>query len=36
MAKYAYNNTIHTSMGKTAFDIVEGKPKHPLIVKYIG
>ena len=34
--EYAYNNTIHTSMGKTPFEIVEGRPKLPLKVKHLG
>ena len=36
MVEYAYNNTIHTSTGKTPFEIVEGRPKLPLMVKYLG
>ena len=36
MVEYMYNNPIHTSMGKTPFEILEGKPKLPLIVKYLG
>ena len=36
MVKYAYKNTIHTSMGKTPFEIVEGRPKIPLMVKYLS
>ena len=36
MVVYAYNNTIHTSMGKTPFDIIEGRPKLPLMVKYLS
>ena len=36
MVEYAYNNTIHTSTGKTPFEIVEGGPKLPLMVKYLG
>ena len=36
MVEYAYNNTIHTSMGKAPFEIVEGRPKVPLMVKYLG
>ena len=35
MVEYAYNNTIHTSTGKTPFEIVEGQPKVPLMVKYL-
>ena len=34
MVEYAYNDTIHTSTGKNPFDIVEGRPKLPLMVKY--
>ena len=36
MVEYANNNTIHTSMGKTPFEIVKGRPKLPLIIKYLG
>ena len=36
MVEYAYNNTIHTSTSKTPFEIVEGRPKLPLMVKYLG
>ena len=36
MDEYAYNNTIHTSTGKTPFEIMEGWPKLPLMVKYLG
>ena len=36
MVEYAYNNTIHTSTRKTPFEIVEGRPKLPLMVKYLG
>ena len=36
MVEYAYNNTIHTSTGKTSFDIVKGNPKVPLMVKYLS
>ena len=32
----AYNNTIHSSMGKAPFEVIEGRPKLPLIVKYLG
>ena len=31
MVEYAYNNTRHTSIVKTPFKIVEGRPKLPLI-----
>ena len=30
LIKYAYNNTVHTSTGKTPFEIVEGRSKVPL------
>ena len=36
MVEYAHNNTIHTSTGKTPFEIVEGRPKLPLMVKHLG
>ena len=36
MVEYAYNDTIHTSMGKTPFEIVEGRPKLPLVVKCLN
>ena len=36
MVEYAYNNTIHTSTGKTPFEIVKGRPKLPLMVKYLS
>ena len=31
--KYAYNNTIHSSTGKTPFEVIEGRPQLPLILK---
>ena len=31
--EYAYNNTIHTSTGKSPFEVVEGRPKVPLILR---
>ena len=36
MVEYAYNNTIHTSTGKKPFEIVEVKPKLPLMVRYLS
>ena len=36
MVEYAYNNTIHTSTSKTPFEIIEGRPKLPLMVKYLS
>ena len=34
--EYAYNNTIHSSIGKAPFEVIEGRPKLTLIVKYLG
>ena len=31
--EYAYNNTIHTSTGKTPFEIIEGRPEIPPILQ---
>ena len=31
--EFAYNNTGHTSTGKAPFEIIEGRPKLPLILK---
>ena len=36
LVEYAYSNTIHSSIGKASFKIIEGRPKFPLIVKYMG
>ena len=36
MVEYAYNDTIHTSRGKTPFEIIKGRPKFPLMVKYLS
>ena len=36
LVEYAYNNTIHTSTRQPPFEIVEGSPKLPLMVKYLG
>ncbi|MCO5559474.1 hypothetical protein L7F22_013074 [Adiantum nelumboides] len=33
LVEYAYNNTIHTSTGKTPFEVIEGRPRLPLILK---
>ena len=33
LVEYAYNNTIHSSTSKAPFEIIEGKPKPPLILK---
>ena len=36
LVEYAYNNTVHTSTGKTPFEIVEGRHKIPPILKMKG
>ena len=33
LVEYAYNNTVHASTGKTPFEIVEGYPKVPPILR---
>ena len=33
LVEYAYNKTIHTSIGKAFFKAIEGRPKLRLIVK---
>ena len=33
LLEYAYNNTIHTSIDKTPFEIIEGNSKTPLILQ---
>ena len=33
LVEYAYNNTIHNSTGKTPFEVIEGRPPLPLILK---
>ena len=33
LVEYAYNNTIHSSTGKTPFEVIEGRPRLPLILK---
>ena len=33
LVEYAYNNTVHTSTGKAPFEIIEGRPKLPLLLK---
>ena len=32
LVEYAYNNTIHSSTGKAPFEVIEGRPKPPLIL----
>ena len=36
VVEYAYNNIIHTTSGKAPFEIIEGRPKLPLIIKTLG
>ena len=31
--EYAYNNTVHTSTVKNPFEIIEGRPKVPPILR---
>ena len=33
LVEYAYNNTAHSSTGKSPFEVIEGKPKPPLMLK---
>ena len=33
LVEYAYNNIVHTSTCKLSFEVIEGRPKLPLIVK---
>ena len=32
LAEYAYNNTVHSSMVKSPFKVIEGKTKPPLML----
>ncbi|MCO5557660.1 hypothetical protein L7F22_011228 [Adiantum nelumboides] len=36
LVEYAYNNTVHTSTGKTPFEVIEGRLKSPLLLKVHG
>ncbi|MCO5588021.1 hypothetical protein L7F22_041975 [Adiantum nelumboides] len=36
LVEYAYNNTVHTSIGKAPFEVIEGRPKSPLLLKVPG
>ncbi|MCO5591759.1 hypothetical protein L7F22_045751 [Adiantum nelumboides] len=33
LVEYAYNNTVHTSTRKAPFEVIEGRPKSPLLLK---
>ena len=33
LVEHTYNNTIHTITGKTPFEVIEGRPRLPLILK---
>ena len=33
LVEYAYNNTVHSSTGKSPFEVIEGKPKPLLMLK---
>ena len=33
LVEYAYNNAVHNSTGKAPFEITEGRPKLPIILK---
>ena len=35
LVEYAYNNTVHTSTGKAPFEIIDGRPKLPIILRDI-
>ncbi|MCO5567057.1 hypothetical protein L7F22_020742 [Adiantum nelumboides] len=36
LVEYAYNNTVHTSIGKAPYEVIEGRPKSPLLLKVHG
>ncbi|WP_219824234.1 hypothetical protein, partial [Enterobacter cloacae complex sp. GF14B] len=36
LVEYAYNNIVHTTTGKAPFEIIEGRPKSPLLLKVYG
>ena len=33
LVEYAYSNTMHSSTSKSPFEVIEGKPKPPLMLK---
>ncbi|MCO5595346.1 hypothetical protein L7F22_049388 [Adiantum nelumboides] len=36
LIEYVYNNIVHTSTGKASFEVIEGRPKSPLLLKVHG
>ncbi|MCO5571938.1 hypothetical protein L7F22_025689 [Adiantum nelumboides] len=36
LVEYAYNNIVHTSTGKAPFEVIEGRPKSPLLLEVHG
>ncbi|MCO5549863.1 hypothetical protein L7F22_003337 [Adiantum nelumboides] len=36
LVEYAYKNTVHTSIGKAPFEVIEGRSKSPLLLKVHG
>ncbi|MCO5588471.1 hypothetical protein L7F22_042428 [Adiantum nelumboides] len=36
LVEYAYNNTVHTFTAKAPFEVIEGRPKSPLLLKVHG
>ncbi|MCO5555881.1 hypothetical protein L7F22_009425 [Adiantum nelumboides] len=36
LVEYAYNNTVHTFIGKAPFEVIEGRSKSPLLLKVHG
>ncbi|MCO5613511.1 hypothetical protein L7F22_067788 [Adiantum nelumboides] len=36
LVEYAYNNTVHSSIGKAPLEVIEGRSKSPLLLKVHG
>ena len=36
LLEYAYNNMVHSSMGKAPFEVIEGRSKSPFLLKHHG